>query len=433
MRIEAVVRAGWLLAAAGLCAWSADVGAFSEDLCWSAEGDGVLACTPLPAECLPVGTTTGTCLTAASALYVAAASYPHARSLVHADATYLMAQAVGFSASDAYWIAAYDQAVDFGSYAPVDLHGAPVAGGTLATAVLDGLVRTNGPSGGMFFHFIAPRTGPLGPQPVVDGLHPNLSDADAEGFLVHLRAWAMAGSGLTRPACAVGLTAFTGSDYALGTQCFARDNSDPAEIDSEISIFGPTSVSFVTPTGSQLIVTPDGPGGPLYAESFDAVVGGGASRAAAARLGIYLHALGDRISHHVCSDRSALQGPAVGPLRGFTVDLSNPDCGQGLHALRHEWEVGIDQSLLAETDQTLTAALARSYDELAAFATARGVLIAGAALATARDALVAELLQTLQPAAGDVRMEAITRLTCSRGFPVFPGAGDCLLGDGFEQ
>ena len=260
MHIHSVFRAGLLLAAAGLSSWSGGAGAFSEDLCWSEDGSGVLACTPLPAECMPVGTTSGTCLTAASAQFVAAAAYPHARSLVHADATYVMAQAVGFSATDAYWIAAYDQAVDFGSYAPVDVHGMPVDGGALATAVLDGLVRTNGPSGGMFFHFISPRTGPFGPQPVVDGLHPDLNDADAEGFLVHLRAWAMAASGLARPACADGLTRSTGSDYALGSQCFARDNGDPAEIDSEISIFGPTSVAFVTPTGSQLIVTENQPG-----------------------------------------------------------------------------------------------------------------------------------------------------------------------------
>ncbi|MBK9657595.1 MAG: hypothetical protein IPO66_20010 [Rhodanobacteraceae bacterium] len=54
-------------------------------------------------------------------------------------------------------------------------------------------MRTNLSDGGVFFHFISPRAGPLGQPPVVDGLHPDLEDAQAEGFLVHLRAWAWRG------------------------------------------------------------------------------------------------------------------------------------------------------------------------------------------------------------------------------------------------
>lgn len=102
------------------------VWAFSEDLCWQADGSGVTSCTPLPAECEPVGTSSPACLTRATAVFAAVRNFAHARSSVHVDATYLMAQAIGFPAEDAYWIAAYDEAVDLGSYEPVDLQGNPI-------------------------------------------------------------------------------------------------------------------------------------------------------------------------------------------------------------------------------------------------------------------------------------------------------------------
>jgi hypothetical protein len=403
--------------------------AFSEDLCWRKDGNGVQACTPLPPECEPVGSSSAACMTRAAALTAAVGSFPHARSSVHTDATHLMAQVAGFSAADAYWIAAYDEAVDLGAYAPVDLAANPIGAGQLDTAVLDGYVRTNFGAGGVFYHFISPRSDGIGPVPVVDGLHPNLEDAITEGFMVHLRAWALAGSGLGRPNCTDGLSSFDGSNYALATNCFARETGLPADINAVISVFGPTAVSFSASTGSQLIVAADQPGGPLYAESFDSVVG--SANAANARLGIYLHALADRISHHVCTDRSPLTGPR-GLQRSFDVDMSNPDCTQGPHALRHLWEVGVDQSLLAAADRTTAAALGAIYDELLVFAGNRGVLRPQAQLPETRAAVLDELSRALSKADGAQRLDALTLAACSRGLAPFPGASDCLYRSGFE-
>jgi hypothetical protein len=413
---------------AACAAASSSVAAFAEDLCWRGDGT-VTACTPLPDTCLPAGTIANGCLTDALTIYTAAAAtYPHLRSSVHVDATYLMAQRVGFSADDAYWIAVYNEAVDLGEYEPVDYNGLPFGGGTLATAVIDGFERINLAGGGVYYHFVSPRGATVAD---VDGLHPDLQDAETEGFLVHLRAWAMAQEGLGRPLCTDGLSAWTGFDYALGSSCYLLPGATGANIDSNISALATVTISFTAVTGSQLVVTSNTPGGPVYAEDFDTVIGGSAQRVADARLGIYLHALGDRISHHVCTDRTALVGP-IGLPRAFSVDMSNSDCGQALHALRHMWEVGVAQSGLAAEDQTLSASLALIYDELAAFAGARGTLTPDADLPASRDEFIAELMSALAREDGGQRLEALMRIGCARGFEPFPGLGACMHANGFE-
>ena len=57
--------------------------------------------------------------------------------------TYLLAQSVGFSATDAYWIAAYDEAADLGSFAPRDNDSQPFGNGAFDTASVTGFVRTD--------------------------------------------------------------------------------------------------------------------------------------------------------------------------------------------------------------------------------------------------------------------------------------------------
>src|SRR5436305_15110211 len=45
------------------------------------------------------------------------------RSMIHADSTYFIAQALGYRADVAYWIAAYDEVTDYGQYIPIDQCG----------------------------------------------------------------------------------------------------------------------------------------------------------------------------------------------------------------------------------------------------------------------------------------------------------------------
>ena len=422
-----------LAAATGLalCLHAAPAAAFSEDLCWPADASGLVACTPLPPACEPAGTVSGACLTQAVAVYATVSGYAHARSALHADVSYLLAQAVGFTADDAYWIAAYDQAVDLGRYEPVDRAGATVGGGQLATAIIDGFQRTNLADGGVFYHFIAPRAPRVGPPQPVDGLHPNVADAGTEGFLAHLRAWAMEGAGNGRPVCTDGLTVDTGQDLALGLACFQRLGGQPAQIDGTISVFATQSVPFQASTGSQVVVSDQQPGGPVYGGSFDSVVGGDPRRSANARLGIYLHALADRISHHVCTDSSVLTGPS-GIAQGFAVDMSHPECTQGTHALRHIWEIGVDPSLLAPEHRTLEAALAAIYDELLAFAADRGVLRPQASDPGYRSRWLAALAADLAIPAAAQRLDALASRACAERWPEFPGSQVCLFGNGFD-
>lgn len=405
--------------------------AFTEDVCYPT-GGGIAACTPLPAACLPAGTDTPACRSAAALTFATSnATYPDARSTVHVDASYILAQAVGFSATDAYWVAAYSEATDRGSFEPRDETGAVVGGGSLATATVNGLVRTDFNSGGVLIHFSAPRN-VAAPAPVagIDGLHPDPTNPNTEVMLAHLRAWAMAGSGSARPDCAGGLTDPSASgDDATGTTCYASGGA-PATISGAVALFDGLSMtppdggtmSFSVQTGLQIIQDSDA--GTATSDTFDAIVGGGPDHIADARLGVYIHAFGDRISHHVCLDQGYLYGPTDGGT-AWQANMTNGQCAQGLHALRHMWETGVDYASLAAEDQTTIAYLGNAYDELVAFATARGVLAASASSSTARSALVADLTAALATSGVAARLAALRGVTCSRGLTPFPGEAAC--------
>ncbi len=108
----------------------------------------------------------------------------------------------GFSSDDAYWIAAYDEATDLGSFSPQgDRRQAGTNSAALTTSDIGGLVRTNFNTGGLLFHFVA--TFKDQPNQTPDGLHPNPRDAQHEILLTHLRRWAMAGPGSNAPLCTV--------------------------------------------------------------------------------------------------------------------------------------------------------------------------------------------------------------------------------------
>ena len=385
------------------------------------------SCTPLPSACLPVGTDTASCRTAALAVFAAQSQNfdtSASRSSVHTDVTYTLAQSVGFSSTDAYWIAAYDETIDLGSFEPRDLNGATVGNGTLKTAVLDGMVRTNVNVGGELFHFIAPRNGGSAIVPKVDGLHPDVEDGNIEGFLVHLRSWAQVGSGSSAVECADGITNTTSDgNRAVGAKCFSQSNGQPAGITAKFTALGGNGVpTFTINSGLQVIVTSTG----QTSDKFDEIVGGttGQATIADARLGIYLHVLADRISHHVCSDTAVLAGP-TGSTSAFSVDMSGAQCSQGYHALRHEWETGVSFANVSSANQTSQAALAAVYDELLVFAQLRGVDRASAHDASYRSSVIADLTKALQLSDAKSRVLAISNASCSRGGVAFPGLPAC--------
>jgi hypothetical protein len=392
--------------------------AFAEDVCYPGDGGLAQDCAPLPASC-PLyepmdGGVSANCFADVFAAF--ANQQGPDRSSVHSDATMVLAQAVGFSPNEAYWAAAYDETTDLGTYAPKDLHGRPVTdGGVISvgpTAQLDGLVRGDFDAGGVLFHFGAPRAADAG----VDGLHPDPTNAQVENTLAHLRAWAWAGTGNTRPECVAGLTVQTAAnDYATGTRCFVDAAGSSAPVRGSLTAVGSLAVPFSFVTGEQVIHTTDA-GVMVPSSQFDSYLA--YQHVADARLGIYLHALADRVSHHVCTDASLLTGPSAS---GFREDLNTSPCAQPLHLLRHMYETGVSFANENPLDQTTTAALEAAYDELVQFASRRGVLLSKARTSAYRSEVLTALGAALQKPKACARVTAIAKVACDRGWQPFPG------------
>src|ERR1043165_4297634 len=168
----AALLVGAVLARAG------DAHAFAEDICYAPDGGPLVSCAPLPEVCRPAGKDTVACKVAIIATAARQrANSSGGRSSVHTDVTFLLAQAVGFSATDAYWIAAYDESADLGSFEVRDNDSMPFGGGAFATANVSGFVRLDARTGGPLLHVIAPYNHGLDtPPPGVDGLHPDPHD-----------------------------------------------------------------------------------------------------------------------------------------------------------------------------------------------------------------------------------------------------------------
>ena len=179
---------------------------------------------------------------------------------------------------------------------------------------------------------------------------------------------------------------------------------------------------FTVQTGLQVLQASDA--GIVTSSSFDTLVGGGAGRIADARLGVYIHAYGDRISHHVCLDDSYLYGPTKSGTE-WTADMTSGNCEQGLHSIRHIWETGTNYKLLLSPDRTTIAYLGDALQELGAFAKARGVLSKRATDTSAVSALVTDLTNAESTQGVSARLAALRTVTCSLGLAPFPGEPAC--------
>lgn len=389
--------------------------AFAEDICYTEDGAPAHNCGPLPPVCPLDAPDAPVCGLQAFAAYGFTLRRPlGGRSLVHTDSTYIIARSVGFSERAAYWIAAYDEATDLGSFAPRDVDGRLVPDAdSLTTQDISGLVRTHFATGGFLFHFLPTMRGPSDAQP--DGLSPDAHDPAHEVMLTHLRRWAMAGPGSAAPLCTGGFTnPSADGDYATGAACYG--DPQPAQIHGEYAVETPVAIPFDNETGEQVI------SGDVRSGQFDSWIGDNAWNA---RTGIYLHALGDRISHRACTDAGTITPPS--PDRSeFRIDLNKPTCDQGPHAIRHEYETGVDFAGLEPGDRTTEAMLSMVYDELVAFAQARGTFDERATLPATKTALVSGgLVPALQIREPVERMTAVTEVGCQAGVGQFPGTPTC--------
>ena len=445
--------------------WARQAHAFAEDVCASAHG-GWNNCVLQPCPSYGSG-----CSLLAMLTTFATQLPGRGRSTLHFDATYYLAQAIGFSPRDAYDIAAYDEAVDLGQFVLINQQGQALAdpadcSGSSAppacrfvTQTIFGVNRNNFVSGGMFFHFMAPPPGGRSE----DGLNPALSDPVTEPFLDEVRRWA---EGLG-PLCVAGLTNRSANgDYATGSSCFQSATHTESTLVGRmpfVSLTGAaTSVDWVSALGEQTVLTDPATGENQPASTLGQYLP--ADVVPLVRLGIYLHAVADRVSHHICIDASQSFGPrpadappvllnplpydaytlllgfsqpqgggqSPGALLGNFSVTADPDfvwqfataqCGQPDHAKRHSYETGTDQSRLPAEDRTAESGLYKVYDAMQGFAVYYGLPGAGTLTPQWRASVVTALLDAIEtPQAAD-RLQALTRLAQHAGWLPLPEYG----------
>jgi hypothetical protein len=124
----------------------------------------------------------------------------------------------------------------------------------------------------------------------------------------------------------------------------------------------------------------------------------------------------------VCSDRSVISGPTEA---GFFVDLTDKECAQPIHLLRHAWETGVPFARIAPQDRTTLAMLSSVYQELVVFARARGVLRAGADTAATQAAYTAQLAAALEKFTAADRIAALDAVGCAHRLAPLPGQPAC--------
>jgi len=382
----------FFLMAAGVCvAGRAD--AFFEDICISKKTAKLDACVEPSADCVLKPSANNAC----AAQLRAAVKVGRGRSTIHADATYFLAQALGYRPDVAYWIAAYNEVTDLGRYAPIDQCGVQAtpqsSGAGYITAAFDGFVRTNTKTDGPLWHYVVPFS-PNGDGTDVHGAggvqavypfhypapgYPSVIDDVYEGALSHLRRWAMQPGSAPGVLCAAGLTVPRGDSHFSGERCLTG-----VVVRGEVPLlkgfgFGP---KIDVASGPKILDDSHG------VVLFDQLEGWLTDRSRTtgtlwkdpsapavpvqvARIGIYLHALQDTASHATyCGDEapSPPGGGDPGTYMAMTpqgVQLNfGHSCATGPHVAGHVQETATGDAPLPLRDYT---ALGATLDELIAF------------------------------------------------------------------
>jgi len=356
------------------------------------------------------------------------------RSLVHSDSTYLMAQIIGYTPWQAYQIAIYNEATDQSDYVPFDQSGRQLLDDNaisqcrsdwglgmprdclIITKEMNGVSRFNDESGGMLLHLHA-RYSPDGQEPPVIGLPADYlspENAPYEPILTNLQDWAL---DRRQDACVSGILAFHQGGSSASKPCEVRDRV----ITSPQSVFALGFPQLQIPFSSnlgRLIIHDDGQSQVLATDrSFQNFLT--PHQVTYAKLGIFLHAYADRVSHHMCTDRSWFQRQISGH---YDSNYDQVYCAQGSHFLWHAWEQGTDQhdANLEPEFQTMRPALQGTGSQLLEHARSRQLpLKSGFNVAALIDKLV-EVLSVSDPKS---RLDSMVTLTEGYGALPLPGHG----------
>jgi hypothetical protein len=369
-------------------------GAFLEDICLPRPrrpGQEALSWCVRP-ECPPAFSVNRAC----PAQVADFATIQPGRSMIHADATYFIAQALGFRADVAYWIAAYDEVTDYDQYVPIDQCGVEASpqnsGSSYITAEFNGFKRTNTNTDGPLDHYVVSFS-PNGQGTDVHGaggvsslypLHypqpgyPLHIDDTYQKTLANMRAWALLPTRDPGLLCTVGLTA------SNGRECMSGMN-----ITGTVPLIMKSSkgVTIDVPAGKKVLNYDTDTGKSDYYELLGAYLDdkhkttGTLWKAAVpipvpvqvARMGLFLHVLQDTSSHATyCGDDAP--SPPGGSDRGTYMFkgsssvqvLFGDSCATSPHLAGHVQETGTGQNALP---LRVYVALNNTVDELINFGT----------------------------------------------------------------
>lgn len=314
-------------------------------------------------------------------------------SSVHYMGTYYLAQAVGFTPSDALYLAVNTQGpdiaggfhhksqsgkqiIDYRMYRDFyDLRYCDEGGECQYISAFNGFHRlTKMNEGGGLYHQIIPYrpqhelgTGKRGS--VRSGLNPDLEDFVHESLLHNLRNWAFEDG---EKICTAGLSRFvvgTGSRQ----QCFGEGPGEPKLAESRFPI-----VSFAGPLGfvdfsiglpvkvmlGEQIIHEDPVSRVRYLSSEAGKIIKDKRSRILAKSGVFFHSLQDSASHHHCgSDPDTYISLNMNPMK-LEVSFS-PHCTLlGSHIIMHQLEVGVPDFLLKKDNKTVYHALKNTLEQL---------------------------------------------------------------------
>lgn len=360
------------------------------------------------------------------------------RSLLHSDSTYLMAQLIGFSAWQAYQIMIYSEATDQKEYTAFDQKGSKILTDSKAkqcqehwgpnmpreclilTPELNGIYKFNYYTGGMLLHLHA-RFSPNGKPPPELRYPTNYFSSKNklyENILTNFRAWVF---DERKDACAAGITHDMKPGHELGSVCEESKYTLKSSMNFFAVGFSKLAIPFITQLGT-LIINERNQNGVLTDvlandNSFQAYIA--PHEVAYSKMGIFVHVLGDRYSHHMCTDRSYFYGMPDG---NYTSDYSALYCAQGSHFLWHVWEQGTNQSddNLSIVHQTMKPALEAVYDQLLAYAKYLDIPINQK---ISKQVIIDELIAVLQTYNPEERLHKMVALMEKNKILPLPGHG----------
>jgi len=318
------------------------------------------------------------------------------RSMIHADSTYFIAQALGYRADVAYWIIAYNENADYSVYQPIDQCGVQAStsnsGKNYITAAFNGFKRTNRNTDGPLDHYIV-NYSPNGQGTDVHGAggvqalypfhypkpgYPLHIDDTYQKTLANLRQWAMIATTDPGLLCTVGLT-------ASPTMCV-----------KDVNITGNVPLINASPRGIPLsiaagekVLNIDSNGVSDYYEKLESYLNDTSKTTGTlylaptpgpvplqiARFGLYLHCLQDSSSHSTfCGDDAPAPpggrdpGTYMYTASDGHIQLSfGSSCASSPHLAGHVQETGTGDAPLPLRDYV---ALNNTVDELIAFGNA---------------------------------------------------------------